>query len=1518
MVLNHGSIGGYLTHCGWNWILESFVHGVLMIAWPLYAEQKMNAVMLVRGLKLALRPKMNEKGIVEAANFVKVVKDLLEGEEGKQIRFRMTEFRIRARCSIDESGDSTKSLDEGSDDGNEGKFGPKPTFDFSEPRKKSGLHAFIKDRSTAKAKIPIKNKNSRNMATRLSSSELRPLVQYMLKMRQMNVSHNLVNILGTVLFLEDLACESATLEPCLELDMSKMGHACIAVPLRERSWPPAEGYSFVCWFRYKNLNSLPTGMNLPLFSVSSTDQDNSYSEELYLKENGVLTLDINGTYSLSSSSLELEEGEWYHLAVIISPVNALVAEHPTATGYMYVDGSLRHTGELRYSPLLAEQGLLITTGVSAIHAQVSDLKWALRSFYMFEEQLSPECIHFLYFLGRGYKVQFQGVGGENRSGDGTESLLTADEVAISQSDGKKTDLTSEMMENLWLELCGKKLIYAFNAMRTEALPASQSLGLLNLADPMSLTFSASGIPHSGHLCGDISVCRRCVTGNIIHPFTGIAVILALVESAETSDMLYISLTLLASTLHQNPQRAKQMEACKGYQLLSLFLRARIKLVDIQCLHILFKITIHTNSSLNDAQNSLSSLEPMPEANSPEVQTLKILDELYLSEYHESKGDTVADEGTFSHHTEPLDSNIAISPSFPGSISNGDLLEHVLLDWTIWVMASVSIQLEILNFFETLVSVYKYRDQNLITLHEKNIVQHLLVALHMDDIDVFVMEKFAVLLTVLLEGKFLDSQLNTVTMFMLTSYDPLEVTKPLHAMRESKSKRVNLRNVLLEALIDLQVTISSEDLLMKWHSIVSSKLITYFLDEAVHPTTMGWIITILGVCLSSSSTFALKFEKSGGYQSLLRVLPKYNDSLDILYTLFCLIFSKPIYPKLPEVGILDFEALMTSTGDSNALKFSPLLDSILSMVKSTFEQLRLKQSTVDHNATIYEVASEEFVEGNIDVIEEVNGEASPHSSHALPVLGWDSAANATSILRFMANLAKIWSAFSIICARAEFLESCVELYFCIVRTYLALKATSEHDFSEIVAESPLLASEGDDFWNTEPSPQKSSNESTHFMTSSRLLREIDNSGYIGDIGSAGATAVLDLISEVLSQSLIQQTNSFPALTTTLESVPLNFDSETVITFKALCLHKIMNYLERRLLNNDQREDQLLDNNNLWSNLGSLCSLIADCVYIGVFPQPSSVIRVLEFCLSVLHLVKKDGHVEETSLPWTGLLSIWRGSQPIDLIIKSTNRVILYCLLPSFLATIGEDRLISSSGFETPISSREEAGVDICIVLELLHAHKEIVFHSGNLDVNLYSSLCITLSALFPDQRNEARNAAIGIMKYLITHCRASLEEILISKPNQEKHMDILNGGFDKLLTENVSNFMEWFQNSEHDIKQVLQKSAGIRWSKYIEESTKFPAERLALSEDNRTLRLGKKVEDAAKLDLENRDEYIARRTDLEAKRIVVCLELEHNRLKNCESGSHAEDEWRGYIQQLGHEHKLENLSTMAWEDYWPLC
>ncbi|KAK6137103.1 hypothetical protein DH2020_029156 [Rehmannia glutinosa] len=98
-ILAHESLSAFLTHCGWNSILESVVNGVPMIAWPLYAEQRMNAVMLHEDVKVALRPQVGENGLVGRVEIANVVKCLMEGEEGKSIRSRMRDLKDAAAKS---------------------------------------------------------------------------------------------------------------------------------------------------------------------------------------------------------------------------------------------------------------------------------------------------------------------------------------------------------------------------------------------------------------------------------------------------------------------------------------------------------------------------------------------------------------------------------------------------------------------------------------------------------------------------------------------------------------------------------------------------------------------------------------------------------------------------------------------------------------------------------------------------------------------------------------------------------------------------------------------------------------------------------------------------------------------------------------------------------------------------------------------------------------------------------------------------------------------------------------------------------------------------------------------------------------------------------------------------------------------------------------------------------------------------------------------------------------------------
>ncbi|KEH15933.1 putative hydroquinone glucosyltransferase [Medicago truncatula] len=110
-ILGHGSIGGFLSHCGWSSTLESVVNGVPLIAWPLFAEQRMNAKLLTDVLKVAVRPKVDgETGIIKREEVSKALKRIMEGDESFEIRKKIKELSVSAATVLSEHGSSRKAL----------------------------------------------------------------------------------------------------------------------------------------------------------------------------------------------------------------------------------------------------------------------------------------------------------------------------------------------------------------------------------------------------------------------------------------------------------------------------------------------------------------------------------------------------------------------------------------------------------------------------------------------------------------------------------------------------------------------------------------------------------------------------------------------------------------------------------------------------------------------------------------------------------------------------------------------------------------------------------------------------------------------------------------------------------------------------------------------------------------------------------------------------------------------------------------------------------------------------------------------------------------------------------------------------------------------------------------------------------------------------------------------------------------------------------------------------------------
>ncbi|XVE86133.1 hypothetical protein DITRI_Ditri18aG0011700 [Diplodiscus trichospermus] len=110
-VLNKDSIGGFVTHCGWNSILEAVVAGVPMISWPLYAEQHLNRNILVQDMRMAIPVEQREgDGFVSGTEMEKRVRELMESDDGKELRERSLKMREKALTAWGPSGSSTKAL----------------------------------------------------------------------------------------------------------------------------------------------------------------------------------------------------------------------------------------------------------------------------------------------------------------------------------------------------------------------------------------------------------------------------------------------------------------------------------------------------------------------------------------------------------------------------------------------------------------------------------------------------------------------------------------------------------------------------------------------------------------------------------------------------------------------------------------------------------------------------------------------------------------------------------------------------------------------------------------------------------------------------------------------------------------------------------------------------------------------------------------------------------------------------------------------------------------------------------------------------------------------------------------------------------------------------------------------------------------------------------------------------------------------------------------------------------------
>ncbi|EOY15969.1 UDP-glucosyl transferase 85A2 [Theobroma cacao] len=108
-VLSHPSVGGFLTHSGWNSTIESISGGVPMICWPFFAEQQTNC--RYSCTKWGIGMEINSD--VKRDEVEGLVRELMEGEKGKEMKKKALEWKRKAEEATGSSkGSSYKNLDQ--------------------------------------------------------------------------------------------------------------------------------------------------------------------------------------------------------------------------------------------------------------------------------------------------------------------------------------------------------------------------------------------------------------------------------------------------------------------------------------------------------------------------------------------------------------------------------------------------------------------------------------------------------------------------------------------------------------------------------------------------------------------------------------------------------------------------------------------------------------------------------------------------------------------------------------------------------------------------------------------------------------------------------------------------------------------------------------------------------------------------------------------------------------------------------------------------------------------------------------------------------------------------------------------------------------------------------------------------------------------------------------------------------------------------------------------------------------
>ncbi|XP_043725537.1 UDP-glycosyltransferase 708G1-like [Telopea speciosissima] len=109
-ILSHGAVGGFVSHCGWNSVMEAAWHGVRLLAWPQGGDQRINAEVVERSELGVWVMSWGWGGIGKVVKAEEIEERVREMMGNEQLRVQAAQVSDEARKAVGLCGSSQRGL----------------------------------------------------------------------------------------------------------------------------------------------------------------------------------------------------------------------------------------------------------------------------------------------------------------------------------------------------------------------------------------------------------------------------------------------------------------------------------------------------------------------------------------------------------------------------------------------------------------------------------------------------------------------------------------------------------------------------------------------------------------------------------------------------------------------------------------------------------------------------------------------------------------------------------------------------------------------------------------------------------------------------------------------------------------------------------------------------------------------------------------------------------------------------------------------------------------------------------------------------------------------------------------------------------------------------------------------------------------------------------------------------------------------------------------------------------------